>query len=48
MKKTRNLTLTIDIDLHKRLEKEAERRGRSLSNLVTYLLKKQMEKIKEV
>lgn len=44
MSKTKVLNLRIDPDLKKAAKKLAEEDGRSLSNWVTHLIKKQVEK----
>lgn len=42
--KTENFTFRIPTDLREKLELRAAEEGRTLSNLIIYLLRKEMEK----
>lgn len=48
MAKTKILNLRIDADLKKEIKKLAEEDGRSVSNWVTYLIKKEVKKARKV
>jgi predicted HicB family RNase H-like nuclease len=45
MPKTKILNLRIDPDLKKQAKKLAEKDGRTLSNWVTHLIRKEVEKV---
>ena len=47
MAKTKILNLRIDADLKKEIKKLAEEDGRSVSNWVTYLIKKEVKKARK-
>ena len=47
MAKTKILNLRIDADLKKEIKKLAEEDGRSVSNWVTYLIKKEIKKARK-
>lgn len=47
MAKTKILNLRIDADLKKEIKRLAEEDGRSVSNWVTYLIKKEVKKARK-
>ena len=42
------VTITIDSEIKQAVKKEAESRGRSMSNMINYLLREMLKRIKEV